>query len=95
MAEEVGLQYKVSVEDGGEFIGTFKDLNGMLKNTQAELRALDKNLKIDPDNIELLTKKAKALDTAISLNQERAKKFKNELESLQKEDILDQKKYRE
>ena len=91
MADDLGLTYKVRVDEG-DFVGTFKDLNGYLYNTKNELKALDKALKIDPGNVELLTKKAGALEKAITINSEKAKKFEKDLEALQKADFIDQKK---
>lgn len=92
MAQEVkGLSYKVDV-DSGEFTGSFKDLNNILNSTKKELNTLDKALKLNPNDVEALSKKTKGLEKAISLSTQKAKQFEKELEDLQKADLLDQKK---
>lgn len=92
MSKEVkGLSYKVEAEAGG-FTGTFKDLNNIIGSTKRELKALDDALKLDPSDIESITKKSKALDKQIQMNTVKASKLEKELEDLNNAEFLDEKK---
>ena len=42
-----------------------KGVNSEIKNTQAQLKDVEKLLKLDPGNTELLTKKQKLLSSAV------------------------------
>lgn len=64
----------ISVEIGGDTTGLKKALSGIdssLRNTQGELRDINKLLKLDPGNTELLAQKQKALGDAISSTKDR------------------------
>lgn len=54
----------ITVEIGGDVTGldkALKDVNGKIKNTQSELKSVERLLKLDPTNTELLAQKQKLL----------------------------------
>ena len=64
----------ITVEIGGDTTGLEKALKGVnatIKSTQSELRDVNKLLKLDPSNTELLTQKQKLLKDAISSTKEK------------------------
>ena len=64
----------ISVEIGGNTIGldkVLKNVNFSIKTTQFSLLDVNKLLKKDPTNIELLTQKQKLLKDAISTTKEK------------------------
>ena len=55
----------ITVEIGGDTTKlqtALKDVNTEIRNTQSQLRDVDKLLKLDPGNMELLAQKLKALE---------------------------------
>jgi phage-related minor tail protein len=56
---------------------SLKSLDGSLRTTQSNLRDIDKLLKLDPKNTELLTQKQKNLESAIKQTSERLAELKN------------------
>ena len=59
----------ITIEIGGDTSNLQKSLKGVdkeLKKTQASLKDVNKLLKLDPGNTELLTQKQKNLEKAIS-----------------------------
>lgn len=72
----------ITIEIGGDSTPLQKALSGVdksIRDTQANLKDIDKLLKLDPSNTELLTQKQKALKDAIGLTKDRL----NELKSAQ------------
>ena len=64
----------ITVEIGGkttELQKSLKDLDKTLQGTQGKLRDIDRLLKLDPKNTELLTQKQKALSDAVNATKER------------------------
>lgn len=69
----------LTVEIGGDTTGLQKALqgvNGKIKNTQSQLKDVDRLLKLDPKNTELLAQKQKLLAGAISDTREKLKTMK-------------------
>ena len=69
----------LTVEIGGDTTGLQKALqgvNGKIKNTQSQLKEVDRLLKLDPKNTELLAQKQKLLAGAISDTREKLKTMK-------------------
>lgn len=69
----------ITIEIDGNTTGLQKALKGVdssLKQTQSTLRDVDKLLKLDPKNTELLTQKQKALKDAIKLTGDRLNELK-------------------
>lgn len=56
---------------------SLKGIDGQLNNTQKALKDIDKLLKLDPKNTELLTQKQKNLEKAISSTKDRLSELKN------------------
>ena len=59
----------ITIEIGGDTTGLNKalsDVNKSIKDTQSELKDVDRLLKIDPNNVELLTQKQKLLTKEIA-----------------------------
>ena len=59
----------ITIEIGGDATGLNKalsDVNKSIKDTQSELKDVDRLLKIDPNNVELLTQKQKLLTKEIA-----------------------------
>lgn len=70
----------ITIEIGGDTTPLQKALKGIdseLKGTQSKLRDIDKLLKLDPKNTELLTQKQKALQDAISSTKDRLQQLKD------------------
>lgn len=63
-----------------------KDVNGVLKDTQKNLRDVDKLLKLDPGNTALLKQKQDLLNTAIKNTTEKLDKEKEALRQLKEAD---------
>ena len=64
----------ITVEIGGDTTGlekALKSVNSSIKTTQSELKDVNKLLKLDPSNTELLTQKQKLLKDAISSTKEK------------------------
>lgn len=69
----------ITIEIGGNTKGlqqSLKGLDSQLKKTQNNLKDIDKLLKLNPGNTELLTQKQKNLQTAISQTKERLNQLK-------------------
>lgn len=69
----------ITIEIGGDTSNLQKALKGVdsqLKTTQANLKDINKLLKMDPSNVELLTQKQKNLENAISGTKERLEQLK-------------------
>lgn len=70
----------ITIEIGGDTTELSKSLKGIdkdLGSTQKTLKDVNKLLKLDPTNTELLTQKQKALKDAISLTEKRLEELKN------------------
>ena len=70
----------ITIEIGGDTSDLQKSLKGVdsqLKTTQGNLRDINKLLKLDPSNTELLTQKQKALEDAVSGTKERLTQLKD------------------
>ena len=69
----------ITIEIGGDttkLTSALKGVDSQLKTTQSTLKDVDKLLKFDPKNTELLTQKQKALESAIENTKERLEKLK-------------------
>ena len=69
----------ITVEIGGDTTGLEKALKGVnsaIKTTQSELKDVERLLKLDPSNTELLTQKQKLLKDAISSTREKLETLK-------------------
>ena len=70
----------ITIEIGGDTTGLDKALKGVnqqAKNTQSELKEINKALKLDPGNIELLEQKQRALSDAVANTSEKLKILKD------------------
>lgn len=70
----------ITIEIGGDTTKLQTALKGVdrtLKTTQSNLKDINKLLKLDPGNTELLTQKQKNLETAIKSTKERLQELKN------------------
>ena len=59
----------ITVEIGGDTTNLVKSLEGVnknIRNTQSQLKDVERLLKLDPTNTELLTQKQKLLKDAVS-----------------------------
>lgn len=77
----------ITIEIGGDTTKLQKALQGVdkdLRATQSSLKDVNKLLKFDPKNVELLTQKQKALEKAIDLTKERLTKLKDAQAGVQK-----------
>lgn len=64
----------ITIEIGGDTTGlekALKQVNSTIKNTQSELKDVQRLLKLDPSNTELLSQKQKALKDAIGATSEK------------------------
>lgn len=61
---------------------SLKDIDKGLKDTQTELKDVNKLLKLDPGNVELLKQKHDLLNTSVEKTKERQKELKKALEDL-------------
>lgn len=69
----------ITVEIGGDTTGlekALKNVNSTIKSTQSELKDVERLLKLDPSNTELLTQKQKLLKDAISSTSEKLEALK-------------------
>ena len=62
---------------------SFENLNNKIKTTQTELEELDKLLKLDPTNTELIQQKQRALSDEIGNTKEKLQLLKNEEQEVQ------------
>lgn len=60
--------------------GALKGVNAEIKNTQSQLKDVEKLLKLDPSNTELLTQKQKLLSSAVSETKEKLATLKTAAE---------------
>lgn len=70
----------ITIEIGGDTTNLQKSLKGVdsqLRKTQSNLKDVNKLLKLDPGNTELLVQKQKNLETAISTTKTRLEELKN------------------
>lgn len=70
----------ITIEIGGNTTNLQKSLKGVdsqLKKTQDQLKDVNKLLKLDPKNTELLTQKQRALESSIDLTKKRLDELKN------------------
>ena len=70
----------ITVEIGGDTTGldkALKSVNSSIKTTQSSLRDVNKLLKLDPTNTELLTQKQKLLKDAIGTTKEKLDALKS------------------
>lgn len=77
----------ITIEIGGDTSNLQKALKGVdsqLKQTQAQLKDVDKLLKLNPGNTELLTQKQKALESSISLTKQRLEELKTAQNGVEK-----------
>lgn len=77
----------ITIEIGGDTTKLQKALQGVdkdLRSTQSHLKDVNKLLKLDPKNTELLTQKQKALEKAIGLTKDRLAKLKDAQTQVQK-----------
>ena len=77
----------ITIEIGGDSTNLQKALKGIdksLSDTQAKLKDVDKLLKLDPKNTELLTQKQKALKDAVDLTKVRLQALKEAQEGVAK-----------
>lgn len=73
----------ITVEIGGDTTKlptVLKGVNSEIKNTQAQLKDVEKLLKLDPGNTELLTQKQKLLSSAVSETKEKLTTLKTAAE---------------
>lgn len=56
-----------------------------IKSVETELRALDKALKIDPSNVELVSQKYKLFEQQLVLNNDKARTLKEQMDNLKAE----------
>lgn len=83
----------ITIEIGGDTTKLQKALSGVdksLKETQRSLRDVNKLLKLDPKNTELLRQKQELLGRAIGDSEERLEKLKEASEQMAKGGITDQ-----
>ena len=69
----------ITVEIGGDTTGlekALKNVNSTIKNTQSQLKDVNRLLKLDPSNTELLSQKQKALKDAIGATKEKLDSLK-------------------
>ena len=69
----------ITVEIGGDTTGlekALKNVNSTIKNTQSQLKDVNRLLKLDPSNTELLSQKQRALKEAISATKEKLDSLK-------------------
>lgn len=70
----------ITVEIGGNATPlnhALNDVNKTSKNLQSELRTIDKLLKLDPTNVELLNQKQEVLSESISTTEEKLRRLKS------------------
>ena len=69
-----GLTIEIGA-DTSQFSKALKGIDSQLKTTQNNLKDINKLLKLDPSNVELLTQKQKNLEQAVKLNKDRLKEL--------------------
>ena len=77
----------ITIELGADASGLSKALKGIdsqLKTTQNNLKDINKLLKLDPTNTELLTQKQKNLESAIDLTKQRIEELKTAQDGVEK-----------
>jgi len=82
----------ITIKIGGdttELSRSLENVNRDLKNAQISLRDIDKLLKLDPTNVELLRQKQQYLNTAIDSTKEKLAKEKEALEQLKNSEGFD------
>lgn len=78
MADRIaGITIEISA-DASKFQSTIRGLDSSLKTTQSNLRDINKLLKLDPKNTELLRQKQQELSKAIKTTEDRLKELKAE-----------------
>lgn len=78
-----GITIEISA-DASKFQSSMSKLDKSLKTTQSNLRDINKLLKLDPKNTELLTQKQKNLEKAIQTTKQRLIELKNEQANIKK-----------
>ena len=61
---------------------SLKNINAALSNSKKEAQALQKDLKLDPGNVDIVTKRHGELAQALKLSQEKTKMLKDELKGI-------------
>jgi len=77
----------ITIEIGGDTSNlqkSLKSVDSQLKSTQSNLKDINKLLKLDPSNTELLTQKQKNLESALKLNKDRLEELKKAQEGVGK-----------
>lgn len=80
----------ITIEIGGDtrkLTDSLKDVNKSIKDTQAELKDVDKLLKFDPSNTELLAQKQELLGKALNDNKDKLEMLKQAQEQMNAEGI--------
>ena len=70
----------ITVEIGGDttkLTNALKGVNSEIRNTQSQLRDVEKLLKLDPSNTELLSQKQRLLNKEVEETKEKLKALKN------------------
>ena len=70
----------ITVEIGGDVTGlekALKSVNSTIRNTQSQLKDVERLLKLDPSHTELLNQKQTLLKDAISATKEKLEALKN------------------
>lgn len=83
----------ITIEIGGDTTKLQKSLSGIdkvLKKTQSELRDVNKLLKMDPKNSELLRQKQELLSKAIGETEKRLEELRRAEEQLERSDLTDE-----
>lgn len=78
----------ITIEIGGDTSGLKKalsDVDKSIRDTQSELKDVERLLKIDPGNVELLTQKQKLLTSAIADTQDRLKALREAEKQVQEQ----------
>ena len=78
----------ITVEIGGDTTGlekALKNVNSTIKNTQSQLKDVNRLLKLDPSNTELLSQKQRALKDAIGATSEKLETLKQAQEQAKKQ----------
>lgn len=73
----------ITIEIGGDTTKlqtALKDVNSNIKDTQAQLKDVDRLLKLDPNNVELLSQKQELLSNAIGNTRDKLSTLKTAAE---------------
>lgn len=81
MAKIKGLELEAKL-DSSKLKKELKNVNSDLRESVKQGRALDKALQVDPDNIELTSKKTSQLKKQLELTEDKTKLLKKQLEDL-------------